>query len=139
MDTLLSYGAQRLCLLFIVLLFAFPVFSQFKAIAPAQKPRVAEGTVIGLTCNTIVYELTENKNFAFITGVGSAYLAGIMKERYDLKHTGIYSYGDIRATFIGGLIGSSFVSLLTLRCVPKRKPPIDFEFRLDDESTMIRK
>ena len=132
-------GAQKVCLLFVVLLFAFPVFCQFKAITPAQKPRVIEGAVIGLSCNTITYKFTENKAFAFIAGVGSAYLAGVLKERYDLKHTGIYSYGDIRATIIGGIIGSSLASLITITGKPKRKQPVDFEFRLDDESTMIKK
>lgn len=132
-------GAQRLCLLFVVLFFAFPVFCQFKAIAPAQKPRVIEGAVIGLSCNYIAYELTENKAFAFITGVGVSALVGCVKESYDLKHTGIYSYGDIRATVIGGIIGSSVVSLITLTGKPRRKQSVDFEFRLDDESTMIKK
>ena len=132
-------GAQRLCLLFVVLFFAFPVFCQFKAIAPVQKPRVIEGAVIGLSCNTITYKFTENKTFAFIAGVGVPALAGCVKESYDLKRTGIYSYGDIRAAVIGGIIGSSLVSLITVTDKPKRKQSVDFELRLDDESTMIKK
>lgn len=125
-------------LITILFLFAFTAQAQFK-IAPDKQNHLTAGFMISGTSNALTWKFTERKIVAFGVGVGSAYLAGVMKERYDLKHTGIYSYGDIRATFIGGLIGSSFVSLLTLRCVPKRNLPIDFEFRLDDESTMIKK
>ena len=125
-------------LITILFLFAFTAQAQFK-IAPDKQNHLTAGFIIAGTSNALTWKFTERKVLAFGVGVGSSYLAGILKERYDLNHTGIYSYGDIRATVIGGIIGSSVVSLITIRCVPKRKLPIEFQMRLDDESTMIRK
>jgi hypothetical protein len=97
------------------------------------------GTMIGWTSNTLVWGATDRKLISFISGVGMSYLAGHLKEDFDMRHGGFYNNQDIRATVIGGVIGSGIISIIMLPSVPKRKLPLEYHYLLDDENTMIRK
>ena len=125
-------------LITILFLFAFTAQAQFK-IAPDKQNHLAAGFMIAGTSNALTWKFTERKVLAFGVGIGMSALAGHLKENYDLKHNSIYDNQDLKYTVIGGLIGSSIVSILTLKMIPKRKLPMEYHYLYDDENTMIRK
>jgi len=99
------------------------------------------GTMIGWTSNTLVWAATDRKLISFISGVGMSYLAGHLKEDYDMRHGGFYNNQDIKATVIGGVIGSGIISIIMIPTIPRRKVPKEYQYLYDDENTMkkIRK
>ena len=119
----------------ILFLFAFTAQAQ---IAPDKLNHATAGFMISGASNALTWKFTERKIVAFGVGVGMSALAGHLKEKNDVQFGGNYDKADLKATIIGGVIGSSIVSLITLKCVPKRKLPLEYHYLLDDENTMQR-
>lgn len=97
------------------------------------------GFMITGTSNALTWKFTERKVLAFGVGVGMSILAGHLKEKHDMNNGSYYDNQDLKYTFVGGIIGSSMVSLITLKMIPKRKSPMEYHYLYDDENTMIRK
>lgn len=129
---------KKLILTSIILVFLTSSQAQLK-IEQDKVNHATAGLMIAYSSNALTYHFTERKIVAFVSGVGLSYLAGHLKEDYDMRQGGFYNNKDIKATVIGGLIGSTITSLITLRCVPKRKLPLEYHYLLDDENTMRRK
>lgn len=63
----------------------------------------AAGNIAGLTGYVISYEKHQDKNRAIITGICTAFAAGVVKEMYDSNQGGYVEFGDVAATTLGGI------------------------------------
>jgi len=127
---------KKLILILILSCFVYSVNSQ---IEPDKLNHASAGFMIAFTSNAFTWKATDRKLVGFFAGVGMSYLAGHLKEDYDMRNGGKYDNQDIKATVIGGIIGSGIVTIILIPSVPKRKLPLEYHYLLDDENTMIRK
>ncbi len=63
----------------------------------------AAGNVAGLVGYTWSYKKHEDKTRALITGICTAFAAGVAKELYDAATGGYVELGDVAATTLGGI------------------------------------
>ena len=76
-----------------------------------KKLHFAAGNIVGAAGYTLSYSKHQNKKRAIITGVCTAFAAGVMKEMYDAATGGYVEHADVLATTIGGITISATISL----------------------------
>ena len=85
--------------------------------ANAQIPRdkqlhFAAGTIAGATGYTYVWQKTKDKNKAMLAGIGTALLAGTVKELIDsTQDSNYFDTKDLAATALGGVTISVTINL----------------------------
>lgn len=85
----------------------------------------AAGNIAGAAGYAWSYNKHQDKNRAMITGVCTAFAAGVLKEMYDASQGGYIDHADVLATTLGGITISLTVPLFTERKVyrqRKRRP-----------------
>lgn len=63
----------------------------------------AAGNIAGLTGYVLSYQKHQDKNRAIVTGICTAFAAGVVKEMYDSNQGGYVELGDVAATTLGGI------------------------------------
>ena len=63
----------------------------------------AAGNIAGLVGYTTSYQKHEDKTRALITGICTAFAAGVAKEMYDAATGGYVELADVAATTLGGI------------------------------------
>jgi len=98
----------KLCVLFVMGIVGF---------ANAQIPRdkqlhFAAGTIAGATGYTYVWQKTKDKKKAMLAGIGTALLAGTVKELIDsTQNNNYFDTKDLAATALGGVTISVTINL----------------------------
>lgn len=128
---------KKLILTLILLVFLTSLHAQKIEWTQDKVNHASAGFGIGALGNIWTYHFTERKLISFGVGLGLTYLAAHLKEDYDMRHGGFYNNQDIKATMIGGTIGTGIISIIYLPSVPRRKVPAEELWRLDHESTMV--
>jgi hypothetical protein len=127
-----------------ILLISFSAFSQVeKKILGFPEDKVNHFTVgymSGFVSNAVTYKIlsehTKLNLFAckFIStsvGVGSGFLLGHLKEKYDSNHGGFYNKKDLKATGYGSIAGSFTITIIIWRMKPENRFTMQ-EFYDDD-------
>ena len=98
----------KLCVLFVMGIVGF---------ANAQIPKdkqlhFAAGVIAGSAGYTYTWQKTKNKNKATLAGIGTALLAGTVKEIFDATESGNkFDTKDLAATALGGITISVTINL----------------------------
>ena len=71
----------------------------------------AAGNIAGAAGYVWSYNKHQDKKRAIITGVCTAFAAGVMKEMYDATFGGYVEHGDVLATTLGGITISATIPL----------------------------
>ena len=112
-------------LLLILLMITLPFQAQTFFQQEDKQLHFVAGSVIGAAGYIISYNKHQDKNRAMITGVCTAFAAGVLKEMYDASQGGYIDHADVLATTLGGITISLTVPLFTERKVyrqRKRRP-----------------
>ena len=97
----------KLCVLFV--LFAFVSNAQ---IPEDKKLHFAAGTIAGSAGYTYVWQKTKDKKKAMLAGIGTALLAGTVKELLDsTQNNNYFDTKDLAATALGGITISVTINL----------------------------
>ena len=90
--------------LFILLLFfTLPLNSQSFVEQPDKQLHFAAGNIAGAAGYIWSYEKHGDKKRAMITGICTAFAAGVLKEMYDASTGGYVEHADVLATTLGGI------------------------------------
>jgi len=97
----------KLCVLFVM---------GIAGVANAQIPEdkklhFAAGNIAGAAGYVWSYNKHQDKKRAIITGVCTAFAAGVMKEMYDATFGGYVEHGDVLATTLGGITITATIPL----------------------------
>lgn len=100
---------RNIILTSLFILFSTNIFSQenyYFGIKEDKFKHLSCGYGIGFAANCIGYEISKNKTVGFISGIALSTLAGHLKEVNDRHNGKIYSKSDLKATILGGIVGS---------------------------------
>ena len=76
-----------------------------------KKLHFAAGNIAGAAGYVWSYNKHQDKKRAIITGVCTAFAAGVMKEMYDATFGGYVEHGDVLATTLGGITITATIPL----------------------------
>ena len=76
-----------------------------------KKLHFAAGNIAGAAGYVWSYSKHQDKKRAIITGVCTAFAAGVMKEMYDATFGGYVEHGDVLATTLGGITITTTIPL----------------------------
>ena len=96
----------------VILLIFFPLFT-FSQMYKEQDKQLhfAAGNIVGAAGYIYSYNKHQDKKRAMITGICTAFAAGVMKELYDGSSGGYIEHEDILATTLGGITITTTIPL----------------------------
>ena len=97
----------KICVLFVMGIVGFANAQ----IQEDKKLHFAAGNIAGAAGYVLSYNKHQDKKRAIITGVCTAFAAGVMKEMYDATFGGYVEHGDVLATTLGGITITATIPL----------------------------
>jgi uncharacterized protein YfiM (DUF2279 family) len=108
-------------LLIILLIATLPLYGQTFIEQKDKQLHFTAGNIAGATGYFWSYHKHHDKKRAMITGVATAFAAGIVKEFYDASQGGYVDFEDIAATTLGGLTINVTLPIFTGKKVFKQR------------------
>ena len=108
-------------LLLILLMITMPFQAQTFFQQEDKQMHFAAGSVIGATGYILSYNKHQDKKRAMITGICTAFAAGVAKEWLDANQGGYVEHEDVLATTLGGITFSLTIPLFQRKKIRYRQ------------------